>query len=98
MLRRILKRQSPFRPDREHFHHVFQAAGYSPLKTLIVILMFQLVMTSIGIAGYKYGVPEWVMFWSFMVLFAIFFWAMKRAWKIMRVLRRYGGEPKGDVT
>ena len=98
MLRRILKRQSPFQPDREHFHHVFQAAGFSSLKTLIIILIFQLIMTTIGIAGYKYGVPEWIMFWGFMIIFAIFFWAMKRAWRIMRVLRKYGGEPKGDVA
>lgn len=91
MFRRILKGHSPFRPDRDHFHHVFQAAGYSNRKTLVIIVITQLIMALIGIVGYKLGMPDWVMFWSYMLLLGLFFWTLKRAWYVMRVLRQIGG-------
>jgi UDP-GlcNAc:undecaprenyl-phosphate GlcNAc-1-phosphate transferase len=91
MVRRMVKGRSPFSPDRDHFHHIFQAAGYSNRKTLIIILLTQVVLSSIGIAGHKAGVPDWVMFWGFFILQVLFFWAIKRAWYVMRVLRHIGG-------
>ena len=88
MLRRLLKGHSPFRPDRDHFHHIFLAAGFSNRRTLIIIVMTQVIMSSIGIIGYKLGVPESLMFFSYLALFALFFWALKRAWYVMRALRQ----------
>ena len=92
MMRRMLKGHSPFRPDRDHFHHIFLAAGFSSRRTLLIIVLAQVVMSSIGIIGYKLGVPESVMFFAYLVLLALFFWALKRAWYVMRVLRNIGGE------
>ena len=91
MFRRMLKGHSPFRPDRDHFHHVFQAAGYSNRKTLIIIVVAQIVMAILGIVGNKAGVPTWIMLLAFLGLFGLFFWALRRAWYVMRVLRQIGG-------
>jgi len=91
MLRRMLKGHSPFRPDRDHFHHVFQAAGYSNRKTLLIIIFTQIVFAVAGIAGYKMGVPDSVMLLIYLILLGLFFWALKRAWYVMRVLRQIGG-------
>lgn len=91
MFRRMLKGHSPFRPDRDHFHHVFQAAGYSNRKTLGIIIIAQIIMAFIGIVGYKAGIPTWIMFWTYIGLLGLFFWALKRAWYVMRVLRQIGG-------
>lgn len=91
MFRRMAKGRSPFKPDRDHFHHIFQAAGYSTRKTLIIILLAQIGLSAIGIAGHKAQVPDWVMFWGFFLLLVMFYWALKRAWYVMTVLRKIGG-------
>jgi len=91
MFRRMLKGHSPFRPDRDHFHHVFQAAGYSNRKTLLIIIIVQIVFAIAGIVGFKMGVPDSVMLLVYLVLLGLFFWALKRAWYVMRVLRQIGG-------
>lgn len=91
MIRRMGKGRSPFTPDRDHFHHIFQAAGYSNRKTLFIIMLAQIFLAVIGISGHKAGVSDWAMFWGFFVLLVLFFWALKRAWYVMRVLRHIGG-------
>jgi len=91
MIRRMTKGQSPFCPDRDHFHHIFQAAGYSNRKTLFIIVLAQTLLAAIGIIGHKTGTPDWIMFWGFFVLQVLFFWALKRAWYVMRVLKQIGG-------
>ncbi len=91
MLRRMVKGRSPFSPDREHFHHIFQAAGYSKRTTLIIILLTQILLSVVGIAGHKAGVPDWIMFWGFFAVLVLFFWGIKRAWHVMLMLKKIGG-------
>jgi UDP-GlcNAc:undecaprenyl-phosphate GlcNAc-1-phosphate transferase len=88
MLRRILKRSSPFKPDREHFHHILQLAGFSPRATLGIMFGVSLLMAAVGLGAHYAGVPEWVMFYAFLALFAIYFLVMRRAWRVMRFLKR----------
>lgn len=88
MLRRTLKGRSPFAPDREHFHHVLQLAGFSPGATLLIMLGLTLLMSSVGLAAHYMGVPEPYMFYGFLVIFAGHYLMMHRAWKVMRFLRR----------
>jgi len=88
MLRRILKRRSPFEPDREHFHHILQLAGFSPRRTLGIMLSLAALMAGIGLWAHHAGVPEWIMFYAFLALFGLYFLMMRRAWRVMRFLRR----------
>ena len=37
MFRRIKRGESPFKPDRDHLHHIFQRLGLSPLQTSFTI-------------------------------------------------------------
>jgi len=88
MVRRVLKKRSPFAPDREHFHHVLLLAGFSPSTTLFIMLGGSLLMIVIGLSAQYSGVPEWLMFYAFLGLFAVYFLMIHRAWRIMRFLRR----------
>lgn len=88
MLRRLLRRRSPFAPDREHFHHILQLAGFSPASTLLIMLGVSLLMAGFGLWAHFAGVPEWVMFYLFLLLFAAYFWTIRRAWRVMRFLKR----------
>jgi len=89
MFRRILKGQSPFLPDREHLHHIFLRAGFSDRATLYILSMLATLFSAIGIIGYVYHVPEWVMFFGFMLIFVIYLWGIRHAWKVLRYIRAY---------
>ena len=88
MLRRVLKGRSPFAADREHFHHVLLLAGYSPKATLAIIVSVALVCAATGISAWYLGLPEHVLFYGFLTLFALYFWSIMRAWRFKRFLSR----------
>ena len=88
MLRRTLRGRSPFAADREHFHHVLLLAGFSPKITLVIILTVSAACAAAGMAAWYLGVPEAVLFYAFLILFALYFWLIMRAWKVKRFLSR----------
>ena len=98
MIRRIRKGRSPFAPDREHFHHILQVAGYGRYAILFIILSFTATLAAIGLAGdILFNAPDWVMFYLFMIVFALYYWGMSHAWKMVKVarhLREHKNEPK----
>lgn len=86
MFRRILKRQSPFNPDHTHLHHILIRAGYSPGKTVMILHIVAIFLGLLGYLGYKLGISENLMFLAFLLLFMFYFFAMMRAWKVMKFL------------
>lgn len=88
MIRRIRKGQSPFRPDREHLHHICQRVGLSSHKSLMVICAAAGMMAVIGIGSEIAKVDENIMFFLFLVLFLGYFILMNNIWRITAFLRR----------
>lgn len=88
MFRRVMKGQSPFMPDREHLHHIFLRAGFSARSTLYVISLFSVLYATIGIMGYLYHVPDWIMFSGFMLIFFGYLWGISRVWVVLRYIRK----------
>ena len=86
MLRRILKRQSPFHPDHTHLHHIFLRAGFTHKKTVKILHFIAIILGLAGYLGYKLSISENAMFFGFLALFALYFFSMMRAWKIMKFL------------
>lgn len=70
LVARIKDGQPPFSPDRRHFHHHFAAAGFTPGQTTVIILAYVLVLGSIGIFGVMAGVPDFVLGWAWVALWA----------------------------
>ena len=68
MLRRIIRRKSPFKPDRDHLHHVLIGGGLSAKMTLLIILFSGIVTAFIGLIGEIFSIPDGVMFllWGFL--------------------------------
>lgn len=89
MTRRILRGQSPFRADREHLHHIFLLAGFGVNGAVLIILGFQLVFILYVFASLHYGVPEWFSFALFLSVFAIYYWTMSHAWKVMKRVKQF---------
>ncbi len=87
MFRRVLKGQSPFLPDREHIHHIFQRAGYSNFAILIIVGLFSSLLAAIGIFSQLMNFPEWLMFLMFLTLFALYLFGIRHAWVFLKLLK-----------
>jgi UDP-GlcNAc:undecaprenyl-phosphate GlcNAc-1-phosphate transferase len=53
MVRRMLDRKSPFKPDRGHIHHILQLAGLGPRGTLFVLVACAVTLGFIGTLARK---------------------------------------------
>jgi len=90
MFRRVKKGHSPFKPDRDHLHHIFLRAGYNRKQTLVQITLSSLLIAACGIAGELTHVPEWIMFSLFILLFVLYNWALAHVWQIITWMKRIG--------
>lgn len=76
MFRRVRRGVSPFKPDREHLHHIFQRLGFTPRQTLAIICAIASSFAGVGIYGELLKVPESTMFILFLGCFASYTVAM----------------------
>ncbi|WP_338725442.1 UDP-N-acetylglucosamine--undecaprenyl-phosphate N-acetylglucosaminephosphotransferase [Shewanella baltica] len=88
MYRRVKKGLSPFKPDRDHLHHIFERAGYHRKQTLIRISLASLLLAIIGVGSDILHVPESIMFITFLAIFAAYNWALSNIWQILTWIRK----------
>lgn len=88
MLRRIKKGQSPFKPDRDHLHHIFLRAGCSSNKTLLFISSIAIIFTIIGITLEFLGVPEWISLSLFCMFFVVYMILINYIWRLLTFFRK----------
>lgn len=89
MLRRIVKRQSPFAADRRHMHHILLLAGYSEKQVVQMLLLLSALLGGMGVFMWRAGVPEYVMFYGFTLLFLAYYYGLTNAWRLMKVIKRF---------
>lgn len=56
--RRLSGGRNPLAPDRTHLHHIFLRAGFSVRQTWSILILNQLLLVSIGVAGHLLGWPQ----------------------------------------
>ncbi|MDV6253346.1 UDP-N-acetylglucosamine--undecaprenyl-phosphate N-acetylglucosaminephosphotransferase [Vibrio sp. EA2] len=95
MIRRIRRGDSPFKPDREHLHHIFQRMGLGPRQTLVAICLIAAMYASFGIYGEATKIPEVTMFSLFLACFIIYSIILAYIWKITTIVRKTMG--KGEL-
>ena len=88
MYRRAKKGQSVLRPDRQHLHNIFMRAGLSSRRSLAAILLMGCSYAGVGILSELLLIPEYVMFWAFIVILLIYSYIIQNIWTILRMLRR----------
>ncbi len=98
MLRRIKRGVSPFRPDREHLHHIFLRIGYTPRQTLAFICSFAILCAVFGMAGEVMMIPESVMFAIFLLFFVAYNQALTNVWVITKYFRKLKDKKKLEKT
>ena len=69
MSKRIMHRQSPFKPDKYHLHHIFLRYGLSRASAVRVILAISVLLGSLTLLGPVYDFSEPLLF----VLFSVYF-------------------------
>ncbi|WP_026375711.1 UDP-N-acetylglucosamine--undecaprenyl-phosphate N-acetylglucosaminephosphotransferase [Aestuariibacter salexigens] len=89
MYRRARKGQSVLRPDRKHLHNIFMRAGLSPTASLMAILLLGALYAIIGITGELLNIPEYVMFWSFIMLLVVYSVIIQNVWRIIKMLKSF---------
>ncbi|HDY7995295.1 TPA: UDP-N-acetylglucosamine--undecaprenyl-phosphate N-acetylglucosaminephosphotransferase [Vibrio vulnificus] len=82
VIRRIIRKESPFKADREHVHHILQRLGFSSRQTLCIICIFAAILASIGILGEIYHIEAHIMFYAFIAVFILYFSSLTQACKI----------------
>ncbi|MFM5558204.1 MULTISPECIES: UDP-N-acetylglucosamine--undecaprenyl-phosphate N-acetylglucosaminephosphotransferase [Aeromonas] len=87
MVRRIRKGASPFKPDREHLHHICLRAGLSSHQALVVICGVATLLAVVGIALEYGGVPEWISLLLFALVFFLYYQLLNNIWRILATLR-----------
>ena len=98
MIRRIRKGQSPFKPDREHLHHIFQRIGLSSRQTLLTICAMALTCSVIGLWSDYVGIAESTMFVAFLVMFVCYFVAISHIFRIVTFVRNIFGIKPSKVS
>ncbi|NOH99166.1 UDP-N-acetylglucosamine--undecaprenyl-phosphate N-acetylglucosaminephosphotransferase [Vibrio sp. 99-70-13A1] len=93
MFRRVRRGDSPFKPDREHLHHIFQRLGCTPRQTLAIICLIAGVFAGFGIYGEIHGISERTMFTLFIICFLGYAIAMSYVWRITGWVKRYKKSP-----
>lgn len=87
VVRRIRKGTSPFSPDRNHLHHIFQRIGFSPRQTLLLISGISICLALFGVTGEMLLVSESTMMVAFLVLFALYCLFLNKVWRISAFIR-----------
>jgi len=72
VVRRYKNGKSPFKPDRDHLHHIFQRVGFSSQQTLVLISIAAVVLSAIGLAGEYFNIAESIMLLGFLVTFFLY--------------------------
>jgi undecaprenyl-phosphate alpha-N-acetylglucosaminyl 1-phosphatetransferase len=73
MFRRAKHKRSPFQADRAHIHYLLKHMGFRTRLNVLVLSLAQLILVGIGVIFHLKHVPAWIIFWSFVLLMALYF-------------------------
>lgn len=88
MGKRLVRGQSPFKPDKYHLHHIFIRYGMSKEWSVISILAMSAVFCGVSILGTVYNLPDYYLFSFFALYFAGYIMSSFYIIRIMRLSKR----------
>ncbi|RUO46636.1 undecaprenyl-phosphate alpha-N-acetylglucosaminyl 1-phosphate transferase [Pseudidiomarina aquimaris] len=86
--RRVMKGQSPFKPDREHLHHIFMRAGFSARQALAIISVIAVAKLALGLTLEWMQVSETIVLIIFVAIFVLYLMMLKHIWKVVSWVRQ----------
>ncbi|MGY0215750.1 hypothetical protein ACWJJH_00025 [Endozoicomonadaceae bacterium StTr2] len=91
VIRRVTKNKNPFKPDRTHAHHILMHAGFSPRKTLVILLTISAIINGVGILLNNFDIPSWLQLFTFISMFSMYFIGIKHAFRLSKLLQKFHG-------
>jgi UDP-GlcNAc:undecaprenyl-phosphate GlcNAc-1-phosphate transferase len=97
MAKRMMRKKSPFRADRTHFHHLLLRCGYTKRLSVFTIIMISLLLSAAGISGALLQIPDYYLMAAFLSYFGLYLIFVLYATKILRAkLRISNDRPHGS--
>ena len=87
-VRRLARRRSPMAPDRDHIHHMLLRRGYGPWQTLGMLVGANAVLAAVGTIMWKSGTADRWIFWSYLMVCAIYFALFFMPFRLYRLRAR----------
>ena len=84
IIRRLLHKRSPLKPDREHIHHLLQALGLNNLKVVLVLSSITLIAGLCGIFAHELAITSNVMFIIFLGVFCLYVILAEILWRTIK--------------
>jgi len=88
VIRRIIRKRSPFAPDKEHIHHVFLLAGFTVNETVAIMSSAAMIGVGLGLFSMGINMPEFRIAAIFLFVGLLYAWMIMRSWKVMRFFKR----------
>jgi UDP-GlcNAc:undecaprenyl-phosphate GlcNAc-1-phosphate transferase len=88
VMRRIVRKRSPFAADRTHLHYVFLDCGFTPQTTALLLIALAALLGGCGMLGWVLGMPDYVMLWGLILPMAGHTYFVLRGWKSVRIPKR----------
>lgn len=73
MVRRLLRRQSPFKAGRDHLHHILMRRGLNARQALGMSCMLAVTLACVGICSEVLKLPDYQMLLAFVFCFFGYF-------------------------
>lgn len=89
MIRRVRRGDSPFKPDREHLHHIFQRLGLNNTQNLCAICTIAACYAGFGIYAEMVQLPEYIMLLLFLACFVVYALLLSKVWVITAKIRAW---------
>lgn len=89
MITRIRRGNSPFRPDREHMHHILMNLGFSGHMALLIMTSAQIASGMLGIVLEGYHVTDNVQLMVFLACFIFLLCAMGSVERLKVTVERF---------
>lgn len=87
MIRRVKKGQSPFKPDRDHLHHIFMHAGFSDKATLVILLLLASLLAGTGLLLNHLNIATPIQTLAVCSLFFVYYQSINHSWRLTVFLR-----------
>lgn len=87
-LRRVVRRRDPAAPDRAHLHHLLTRHGLTSAQAAGFIVAANFTLGLAGVAGWRIGVPEAVLFAGFIALGLAYLGLLLYPARLLRMSRR----------
>jgi UDP-GlcNAc:undecaprenyl-phosphate GlcNAc-1-phosphate transferase len=91
IISRGLRGSSPFKADRDHIHHILMRVGLNDRQAAIVVIAMAFVLGGVGVAGWMIGLPDYVLCYGFLLLFAVYYYAVHHKRELFVLFQRLAG-------